>query len=110
MSDQEISLEYGVWPMLRIQALRQYRTEFYHALRNQKPPELAADQALQRVKDTCLKELAIMYPNDEITRSEKWADILLALVEFQILLKDIPVDPNRLQQIPPKVVPLHPGK
>lgn len=96
----------GTWTMLRIQALRLFRREFFHALRNNIKPEAAVDQAVSRVKKLVQEDLRTLYPgNDpasEIERMEQWGDILVSLIEFQLMLKDIPVDQSRLDEIPTK--------
>lgn len=106
----------GIWSMITtqtIQALREFQREYFHALRNGKSSDEASDQAIERVKQKVLAGLRVAYPTDEtqskeantnieITRMEKWGDVLIVLVNYQILLRDLPIDQTRLNEIPSK--------
>jgi hypothetical protein len=85
--------------MLRLQMLRLYRREYFHALRNNLNPSAAAEQALTRVKDQFLNDPVSALP--DIDRQEQWGAILDVLIEFNILLKDIPIDKSKLPKKPP---------
>jgi hypothetical protein len=80
--------------MIRIQALRYYRREFLHALRNGADAEDAADQAYDRTK----KEVNTILSKEivgELERQQQWGDIMDVLVEWQILLVGLPIDINK---------------
>jgi hypothetical protein len=84
--------------VIRLTALRTYRREYFHALRNGKSSEEAAAQAFDRVRSAFLQDPSVR-PLDGVDRAEKWGEVIGPLVEFQILLKDVPIDTS---QIPPK--------
>lgn len=92
--------------MLRIQALRIYRREYLHALRNGKDALQAAEQATTRVKKLILEDHGFQ-SLPEYDRMDAWGEILGVLIEWTILLKDIPIDTSKLPAKPP-LVPIKP--
>lgn len=86
--------------MHRLQAQRIFRREYFHALRNGKNSDEAANQALTRVKAWFL-DSPLIKSLDGIDRQEAWGEVLEVLVEWQILLKDIPIDMEKLPPKPP---------
>lgn len=86
--------------MIRIQALRLFRREFFHAVRNGLSNEDAALQATERVR-TSVNEALAREVKPEIDKLEAWADILDVLTEWTILLQGLPIDASK---IPPKAL------
>jgi hypothetical protein len=86
--------------MQRIEALRIFRREYFHAIRNGKNSQQAADQATTRLKDWFLKHLAFQNI-PEVDRMEEWGKIIDVIIEWQILLKDIPIDVSKIPPKPP---------
>lgn len=86
--------------MIRLQVLRLYRREYFHALRNGLEPPNAADQALTRVKRMFLED-QVVAGMTLLDRQEKWGEALEVLLEFQILLRDIPIDRDLIPAKPP---------
>lgn len=79
--------------MIRLEALRIYKREFFHGLRNGLSDAQAADQAMSRVKERTLDDLKGL---DDYTRREKWGEIMEAIVDWQILLRDLPIDIDKI--------------
>jgi hypothetical protein len=86
----------GAPRMIRLQALRVYKREFLHAIRNGKTEAQAADIGMTKTKEAVLNDFAGL---DEHNALAKWADICEGIVDFQILLRGIPIDRSA---IPPK--------
>lgn len=88
--------------MLRITALRMFRREYFHGVRNGLTSRQAADQAITRIKAVIQDALAKRQDLSPLEREERWGEILGNLVEFQILLTGLPIDQARLEDIPQK--------
>lgn len=83
-----------------------FRRLFFHALRNQLPlkewvtveqvTENASDQAIKQVKTAMLSIMSEDPSLDSVGKMEKWGDILEVLVDFSILLREMPIDLNKL--------------
>jgi hypothetical protein len=82
--------------MLRLEALRLYRREYFHALRNGLNSMDAAQQATTRVKKL-FQDTHEFQGIPDIDRQE----ILDVLIEWTILLKDIPIDLSKVPAKPP---------
>ena len=89
--------------MLRIQALRLFRREYFHALRNGLDADQASDRALTRIKEDILRELEAVpiVDAEPYLKHEKWGEILEVLIEWQILLRDTPIDRSKIPPKPP---------
>lgn len=83
----------------RMQALREFRREYFHALRNGLTQEEASQQALDRVKASVHLEFKDEHI-DNFTRQERWGEILEVLVEWQIMLRDMPIDRSKIPASP----------
>lgn len=91
--------------MIRFDALRKYRREYFHALRNGLPSTDAANQAMTRVKEWAL-QTSKDDNLDEHTAEERWGAILAVLIEWQALLRGTPIDKSRISELPRKDEPI----
>lgn len=85
-------------PVIRANALRIFRREYFHALRNGLDSDAASEQAFERVR-AAFRAHPLIKPLAGIDREEAWGEILGVLVEWRMLLRDVPID---VAAIPPK--------
>jgi hypothetical protein len=82
-----------------IRAFRRYRRYFFHGLRNNKDTETSADEAMDLTKQEMLEYIKNQEPEiTDIDIMEQWGNILQYLLEWSILLVNIPIDKERLAE------------
>lgn len=92
--------------MLRIQALRLFRREFSKARKDHLSTSIAARNAMEFVKKLFQDDLIVQGMN-EIEKQERWGEIVDILIEWQILLKDMPLDIKKTKELELKLEEKH---
>ncbi len=85
---------------IRAKAMRLYRRHYFIDLLTATSSEEAADKALSKTKarsQQMIAEHAVTKALENRDRDEVWGDILEVLVEWQMLLINIPIDKARIR-------------
>ena len=86
--------------MYKERALFKFRRFYMHGVRNDKDYETSVNEAMFRTRDEVLTEIKCdpeIKTNAE--REDIWSDILEDLMIFRNMLKDIPIDKERLEEM-----------